>query len=296
MIRSPASVFATTPPRIRGVVMMVTAAVAVVCMNVLIRKVAAELHPFEIAFFRNVFAFLVFVPWLAGSGMGALRTGRLGLHATRAALNLVAMLLFFVGLTLVPLAKVSALGFTSPLFASLLAVLILHEPMTRVRAVGLGIGFLGALVVLRPGIGAFNAGGLLVLGSTAVWAFALICIKVLARTDSSLTIAVYAALLQIPFALVPALFVWQWPNGAQWAEMAAIGGLGGLGHLCLAQAFRDADATVVLPADFTKLIWASIAGYLVFGEVPDLWTWVGGLVICGAVFHLAARGGGPRRA
>ena len=295
MIHSPASVFNATPPRIRGIAMMVFAAVAVVCMNVLIRVVAAEVHLLEIAFFRNVFAFLVFVPWLVGSGAATFRTRRLGMHATRAALNLASMLLFFFGLMLVPLAKVSALSFTSPLFATLLAVLILSEPMTRARAVGLGIGFLGALVVLRPGVGAFNVGGVLILGSNAVWAFALISIKVLARTESSLTIATYAALLQIPFALVPAVFVWQWPGALQLAQMAAIGGLGGIAHLCLAQAFRDADATVVLPADFTKLVWASIAGYLAFGEVPDAWTWIGGLVICAAVFHLAAHGGAARR-
>ena len=279
------------PRPARGIAMMLVAALSAVAMNVCVRLVSDDVHVLEIAFFRTLFGFLVLAPWLIGPGIRALRTAKFRLHGARAGLNIVAMYLYFWGLTLVPLAEVSALAFTSPLFASVLAVLVLRERITRARVLGLAIGFAGAMVVLRPGFGSVGAGGLIVLASCSIWACALMVIKVLARTESSLTIALYAALLQIPLAAGPAMFVWRWPSLDQLAVLAAIGALGGLAHLTLAQAFRETDATVVLPADFTKLIWASLAGLLVFSEIPDLWTLAGGALICGAVFHLAARGG-----
>ncbi len=289
----PAAVFRAAPRPVRGVAMMLIASVSVVSMNVLIRLISGEVHILEIAFFRTVFGFLVLVPWLLGPGVRSFRTRRLGTHAVRAILNVTAMYLYFFGLVAIPLAKVNALAFTSPLFASALAVVFLRERITRARVLGLTMGFVGALVVLRPGVVALGSGGLLILGSCAVWACALMVIKILARTESSLTIAVYAALLQIPFSAFFALFVWQWPSLYQLGVMAGIGALGGLAHLTLAQAFRETDVTVVLPADFTKLVWASLAGFLVFAEIPDLWTLAGAAVICGAVFYLAARGDRP---
>ena len=292
----PAAVFRAAPRPARGVAMMLIASVSVVSMNVLIRLVSDEIHILEIAFFRTVFGFLVLVPWLVGPGLRTFRTEKLGMHAVRAVLNVTAMYLYFFGLLAIPLAKVNALAFTSPLFASVLAVLVLRERITRARVLGLAMGFAGALVILRPGVVEVDSGGLLILCSCAVWACALVVIKVLARTESSLTIAVYAALLQIPFSAVFALFVWQWPNPYQLGIMAGVGALGGLAHLTLAQAFRETDATVVLPADFTKLVWASLAGFLVFAEIPDPWTLLGALIICGAVFYLATRGGRPARA
>ncbi len=283
----------SAPPAARGVAMMLAAALSSVSMAVCVRLVSEDIHILEIAFFRTLFAFLALSPWLIGPGFRALHTRRLGLHAARAGLNIVAMYLFFYGLLIVPLAEVSALAFTSPLFASVLAVLVLGERITRARALGLAVGFAGAAIVLRPGVGAIGAGGLVVLASCAIWACALMTIKVLARTESSFTIALYAALLQIPLAAVPAMFVWRWPDLGQLGLLALIGVLGGLAHLALAQAFREADATAVLPADFSKLVWASLAGFLLFAELPDLWTLAGGALICGAVFHLARKGAAP---
>lgn len=291
MLIHPARAYRAVPHSVRGIVMMLIASIAVVMMNVLIRLISDQVHILEIAFFRTVFGFLVLVPWLIGPGVRAFHTQKFGMHAVRAVLNVTAMYLYFFGLLVIPLAKVNALAFTSPLFASALAVLVLREKVTRARVIGLVLGFAGALLVLRPGVVEVDSGALLILASCSVWACALMVIKVLARTESSLTIALYAALLQIPLTAVPAILVWDWPSLYQLGVMAMIGALGGLGHLTLAQAFREADVTVVQPADFTKLIWASLAGYLVFAEVPDPWTWAGGAVICGAVFYLAAKGG-----
>lgn len=281
--------FAALPPGVRGMVFMLISTFCVVGMNVTVRQIAGQIHVFEIAFFRNLFGVLVFAPLFLKARVNPLRTSRVGLLTLRAALNIVAMFAYFTGLTMIPLAEVTALSFTSPLFATVLAVLILGEVMGVQRWVGLGVGLIGALIILRPGVAEIGLGPMLILSSTAVWAFALICIKVLSRTESSLTIAVYAALMQVPMAFIAALFVWQWPTVEQLMAMALIGAFGATAQYCIAQSFREADATLVLPVDFSKLVWASIAGYLFFGEIPDLWSWTGGFVVFAAVFFMAYR-------
>ncbi len=267
--------------------LMLAATVGVVGMNVAIRQVADDIHVFEIALFRNLFGVLIFLPVLFRTEANPFRTRKFGLLTFRAILNTVAMLAFFYALTLIPLTEVTALSFTTPLFASLLAMLILRESMSGRRWIGLAIGLLGALVILRPGVQAIGLGPLMVLVSSGVWACALMCIKVLTRTESALTIALYAALMQVPLAFVASLFVWVWPSWGQLGLLAIVGGFGGFAQLCLSQAFRDADATLVLPVDFTKLIWAGLAGFLLFGEIPDIWTVVGAVVVFGAVFYMA---------
>jgi len=254
---------------------------------VTIRQVAADIHIFEIALFRNVFAALIFLPVLFRTEANPFRTRKFGLLTFRAILNTVAMLTFFYALTLIPLTDVTALTFTTPLFASLLAIVFLNEPMSGRRRTGLVIGLLGALIILRPGVQDIGLGSVLVLVSSATWACALMCIKVLTRTESAVTIALYAALMQVPFAFVASLFFWVWPSWAELGLLAIIGGLGGFAQLCLSQAFRDADTTLVLPIDFTKLIWAGLAGFLLFREIPDIWTIVGAVVVFGAVFYMA---------
>ena len=134
-----------------------------------------------------------------------------------------------------------------------------------------------------------NLGAMLVLFSSAVWALALLVIKILSREDSAVTIAFYAAILLTPFSLIPAVFVWTWPSPEQWFWLACIGTVGASMHLTIAQAFKLADATAVLPIDFTKLIWAALVGYVFFAEIPEMWTWLGAIVIFSSSIYIAYR-------
>jgi drug/metabolite transporter (DMT)-like permease len=286
-IRTVIRQFDAIPRDLRGMGLMLVASLSIVAMNVTVREIATHIHVFEIAFFRNLFGFLIFLPVLFRTEANPLRTRWLGLLALRAVLNTVAMLAFFYALTLISLTDVTALSFTTPLFASLLAIVFLHERVSARRGVGLVVGLVGALIILRPGLQAIGPGSLMVLLSSGTWACALICIKLLTRTESALTIALYAALMQVPVAFVASLFVWVWPSWWEFGLMAFIGGLGGFAQLCLSQSFRDADTTLVLPVDFTKLIWASLAGFILFAEIPDLWTVLGAAVVFGAVFYMA---------
>lgn len=270
---------------------MLLATVAFACMHAAVRHVSADIHPFEVAFFRNLMGFLVIAPLFLRYGFTPLRTGRFGTHVIRALINVVAMLMFFAGLATTPLAQVQALGFTAPLFATLLAIAFLGERVGARRWTALAVGFFGALIILRPGYQSINLGPLLVVGSAAIWAVALIIIKQLSRTDSSVTITAYMTLLMTPLSLVPALWVWQTPDLHQFLWLTVIGVLGTLAQLLMTQSLRLADASVVLPLDFTKLLWGTAIGYLAFNEIPDIWTWVGGAIIFTGVTYITVREG-----
>ncbi len=274
---------------LRGMAYMVGSTVWFAVMMAMIRDLSGAIHPFEITFFRFLFGLAFLSPVLIRHGLEPLRSRRPGLQILRSILNVGMTLTLFLGLSLTPLAKVSALGFSAPLFASLLAIVILREPLRLRRVAALAFGFSGALVILRPGVVAIDPGAMLVLFSTVLLALMMISVKVLSRTDSSLTTVLYSAIVVTPIAFVAALFVWRAPTLDELALLAVIGVLGTLGQYCMAQAFKEADVTAVLPINFLSLIWASIIGYLAFAEVPDIWTWAGGIMIFTGATTIALR-------
>lgn len=279
--------FAGAPAR--GVALMLLSTVAVACMHASVRFVTRELPAFEVAFFRNLFGLFVLAPWFMRYGLAPLRTRRLGWHAVRGGLNAVSMLAFFTGLSLTPLAKVTALSFTTPLFVTIGAILILGEVVRVRRWIAVIVGFIGMLVVLRPGIVTLEVGVLLILVSSLLWSFAILVIKELSRTESSITITLYMGLFLTPLTLIPALTVWHSPSLRQLGWMLLIGILGNTAQIAMAQALKNADSSALLPLDFVRLIWASAIGYLVFLEIPDGWTWAGGTIIFASASFIAWR-------
>jgi drug/metabolite transporter (DMT)-like permease len=247
------------------------------------------MHPYQMAFFRNFFGLVYFMGWQSRRGFTGLRTTRLRWHLARGVLNGTAMLMFFQGLQITPLAAVAALNFTAPLYASLMAFFILREGGRVRRSIAMAIGFAGALVVLRPGFVEIGQGPLLVLVSSAIWSGALLIIKVLSRTESSVAISTYMVMVTTPITLAAALFVWQLPTLPQLFWLAIVAALGSLTHIAMAQSFKLADATAVLPLDFLKLIWSALLGYGMYGEVPDHWVWIGGLMIFSSSTYVALR-------
>ena len=264
-------------------------------MHASIRHVSAGLHPFEIAFFRLVFGLLPLLPWFIKLGWSPLKTKRPGMIVFRGVLNLVCMLAFFVALAITPLAEVTVLVFTAPIFATMLAVFVFGEKVGLLRWGAIGFGFLGALVVLRPGFEALSLGSALALFAAIVWGVCLIIIKSLGKTDSSLTITVYMSLVMAPLSLLPALLVWQWPTAEQFLWLVAIGVFGGIGQMAMAEALRIGDTHVVMPIDFVRLIWISAIAYVAFAEVPGFYTWLGGAMIFAATGFITWRERAVRR-
>lgn len=279
----------SVPPTLKGMALMLVVTFSFSAQLALVKMVSADLHPFEIGFFRQFFGLLVFLPVFLRHGPGILRSRHLGLFSLRAVLETTSMLMFFTAIAITPLAKATALHYTAPLFATALAVMVLGESIRLRRVLGLVFGFTGALVVVRPGIIDVDVGAALTVGSAALWGSTMIIIKVLSRTESSVKITIYNALLSTPLALFAALPFWRTPTPEALGLMALAGALGSLAHLSLAQAFKHADVTAVLPVDFMRLIWAAVFGFLLFAEVPEVWTWLGGAMIFSAVVYIAYR-------
>lgn len=276
-------------PVMRGVVLMCMSTVAFAAMHFSVRMVSSELHPFQIAFFRNVFGLAFLLPLLAGSGFTQMRTQRMGLHALRGAVNILAMLLFFYALSITPLAKVTALGFTAPIFTAVLSVLILRERFHLRRWTAIALGFAGVLIILRPGLAEVEIGALLVVASALLWSVAIIIVKTLSRTESSVAIVAWMGIFLSVLSVGPALWVWRDPSGWAWGWLLFIGLTGSAAQVLLSQSLKETDPTAVMPFDFLKLVWTTLLALWYFGEVPDEMTMIGAAVIFGAGLYVAHR-------
>jgi drug/metabolite transporter (DMT)-like permease len=274
---------------IRGALWITLANLCFTAMAGIIRHVSADVHPFEIAFFRAFFGLIFMAPWFLRIGLSSLRSRRVGMHVCRSLFMLGAAMTWFTAISLMPIAEVTALSFTTPLFATLGAALFLAERVGLRRAAAIGVGFAGAMIILRPGIETLTMPALAALAAAAFSAAGMVVVKSLSRTESAATIVTYVGLLLTPLSLVPALFVWSTPSPGSLAWLAALGLVANLGHLSFARAMAAADASAVLPFDFLKLLFTATLGYLLFAEVPDVWTWIGAAVIFGATLYTARR-------
>lgn len=276
-------------PVLRGIVLMCVSTVAFSIMHGLVRFVSEVLPPFQIAFFRNIFGLAFLLPLLMRSRFSILRTKRIGLHALRGIINIIAMLMFFTALSISPIAKVTALSFTAPIFMAILAVFVLRERFRIYRWLAILSGFIGMLIILRPGLVAIDTGALLVTASAGLWAIALLLIKILSRTEASLTIVAYMGIFLGVFSIFPALWVWQ-PFGMQtlfW--LALIGLFGTIAQMSLSQSLKETDPTALMPFDFLKLVWTALIGAWFFSEIPDVYTLIGAAVIFASGFFIALR-------
>ena len=288
-LKFPRGYFARTSENLQGILLMILSTASMATMFVAIRKVPGDMHPFEMAFFRTFFGLCFLLTWHAGRRFSGLKTRVLWLHATRGLLNVITMLLFFPAVLITPLVDVTALNFTAPLFASALAIVLLREKVRLHRLLVIAIGVTGVLVILRPGIQTVSLGALLMIASSLVWAVAMMIIKVLTRTESSMTIVFYMAAFMTPLSFISASFFWQWPDLVQLSWLGLIGALGTTGQVSLTRALAVGEVTAVLPLDFLKLVWGSALGYFFFAEIPDAWTWVGGTIIFASTIYLALR-------
>ena len=278
-----------TADNLKGMMWMAVYSAFIAGMHICIRLVSEGMHPFEIAFFRNVFALIVLVPWFWQLGLNPLKTKRFGLLFTRGVLNSCCMLGFFMALSLGQLAEIAALSFTAPIYATLIGMVVFREKVGLFRWSAIFVGFLGVLVIIRPGFEEIGFAQVLSLTSAFGWAICMVMVKELGRTDSAVTITAYMSLVMAPLSLGPAMYYWIWPTWEQLGWLLVLGTLGGAGQLALAQSLRLAETHVVTPFDFLRLVFVSILGFLVFDQVPDIFVWVGGSTIFASVAFIAYR-------
>jgi len=254
-----------------------------------VKLLSNDLHPIIICFYRCLMGLIIITPFVARNNFRALQTDNMRLQIFRALINIISMICWFSAIGMMHFEKATALGFTTPLFTTVLAVLILGEVIRFHRTAALLLGFVGILIIIRPGYMPFEFGTILMLIASFSFSFVLIFVKKLSATDSSLTIIFYHLLYMTPAFFILSLFYWQSISLDQLIIFSLMGTSGLLSHWCLAQAFKMSDTTFVMPLQFTKLIWASLIGLFIFAEQPDIWTWVGGIIIFISVVYITYR-------
>jgi drug/metabolite transporter (DMT)-like permease len=268
---------------------MTAAAFFFALMNTLVRIATDTLPPLEVAFFRNLFAVASMLPWILSSGFPGLTTRHLRLHLLRSLVGVIAMGFWFTSLAYVPLADAVALNFTMPLFIVAGAALILGETVGLRRWSATAIGFLGMLVILRPGIAEVSLVMLLPIAAAFFMAASVLLLKYMSATVRAGTAVLYLNLLMTPLSLLPAALVWVWPRWEDLVVLAALGLLAMLAHLALARSLAVADASAIMPFDYARLPFIALFAFVLFGEVAEVWTWVGAAIIAGSAFYIARR-------
>ena len=257
-------------------------------MAVVIRLASATLPTFEIAFFRNLFGLLALLPILLHGG-ATLRTQQLPRYLLRSVIGIGSMLAGFWAIGHLPLSQAISLSYSTPLFVTIAAVAWLGEQVRWRRWAAVIIGFIGVLIIVRPGSSSFTAGSLVAVAAALLSAVVAIQIKQLSRVDPADTIVFYTYLFWVPLSLIPALFVWQWPHGITWLWLACIGLAGTGGQLLWTRALRLGDVSALTPISFMQLPIVAVAGYLLFDESISRWTLLGAAIIFAANAYIAHR-------
>lgn len=246
-----------------------------------------QMPPIEIVFFRNAIGFVLFLAFFSWRGFATLKTQRFGLHLQRNVANFIGMWFWFTALTMMPLSKAIALHFTEPMMAAFLAVLVLSERPGARRIGALVAGFAGVLIVLRPGAIPLGGASLMVLTSAFLYACVSVYSRVLGRTDAASTTTFYYQAMLTGLSLVPALWVWVWPEWRDLPGLFLIGVFGTMAPYCMIRAFRMAEATLILPVGFLRLPFTAGMAFVLFSEPTEVWTWIGAAVIFTATYFMA---------
>jgi drug/metabolite transporter (DMT)-like permease len=281
------------PPAVsvgHSIALLLAATVLFSVMTVLVKWLGAIYGPLMVIFGRCFFALIPVLPLMMRHGLwNAMRTGRPGTHAFRCAIGIVGMALNFYALTVLPLADVVAIGFTVPMFSSALSIPLLGEKVRIRRWSAVVVGFLGVLLVIRPGFGGQAATTLVPLAAALCNALALIWIRKLTATERSETIMFYFMFSSSVVAALALPLAWRAPGALDLLLLVIIGLLGGIAQIMHTTAFRGAPVAMLAPFEYSAMLWAVIAGYLVWGDIPTWWTGAGTALIVASGLYILHR-------
>lgn len=287
----------TATAQLRGIALYLAAILNFSCLDTLAKYMTRDYHVMQIAWGRYVFSAVFLLLLVPRYGLlKPLRSARPWFQIMRAFLLAVVSLMFFVSVSFLPLADVTAIGFVAPLILTALAHFFLEEKVGVRRWAAIFVGFCGVLVIIRPGVGVMHWAALIVLAMAASNAVYQLATRMLAGVDSAQTTIFYTGIVgAIAFSLfVP--FFWASPSLGGWLAMMALGVFGGFGHYLLIQAFTLAPASLLAPYSYTAIVWVTITGYLVFGDFPDGWTVLGAAIIIVSGIYVFYREAHLRRA
>jgi len=253
-------------------------------------KIAQEdVNVYVAGFFRFFLGLVIILPYIIKKKDAVLKTTHLKQHFLRAVLGLPAMLLYFSALVLLPIEKLTAISFVVPLIVTILAVFFLGEKIYIYRTLALILGFSGMLVIIRPGFVDISIGVYMVLFSALLWSINIIITKKISKDDSAITILAYQSIFMSLLSFFIVLFFWEMPSLKTFIYLILAAMCGTVLHLTLNHAFKLVDVSMTQPYSFLNLVFASIIGYFVFDEIPDLYTWIGALIIFTGVLIISYR-------
>jgi len=283
------SAFSKLNPQKKALIYMFLAMFFFTGMSIFIRKSSEQLHIMEVIFLRNLLACIIIVPILSSSGLHNFKMKEPKLFFFRAIVGSIGMIAGFIAFTLIPLAQATAISFTTPIFVTIGAALVLGEVIKLRRIIAIIIGFLGMLIIVQPGSGALSVGVSLAFISAVAHSVNGLLVKKMTAKESANAIVAWMVILIVPITIVPAILVWEWPGPETWIYLWLLAIFGTLGHLCFTRAFALAEITSLQPLEFIKLPMTALVAWLIFSEVPGYWTWIGGIVIFSSTIYITQR-------
>ena len=272
-----------------GICLAILSSLVLMAIGAIGKKLGQELHPFEITFIRAAVAVLVLTPIFARQGMSKIKPSKPGLMMLNGLLFAVALMGWFWALPRVPLDLVASIGFTTQLYGILGAILFLGETPHARRWIALGVGFTGAMIILRPGFAELSPGILVLSLGTILFASSRLISKVVATRDNPQTLIYWQTIWVSIFSLPAAIYVWQTPNFEQSLWLAALAVLMIANQTAMAWALRLGDLGAIEPIAFVRLIWAALLGFVIFGDIPNIFTITGGTIVLASVIYIARR-------
>ncbi|MBV9833268.1 MAG: DMT family transporter [Alphaproteobacteria bacterium] len=288
-IRALPSTIRGLPGNLRGALWLVLSTTVFTLIGVFIRKATQGLDSIEVSFFRSCIGLVFVAPALLRARINPLRTTRLGWHVVRAVFGTSAMTLGFYAAARLPLADSTSISFSQPLFIIVLAALVMRETVGWRRWAATVVGFIGVLVMMRPGADTIHVATFVALAGSLCGACSVMVVKKLTADEKPMAVVGSIAILSTVFLLGPAIMVWRWPTPIEWVYVTAIGFCATIGQYCWVRAYAVAEASALAPFDYVRLPLAVLLGVWVFGEHPSIWTAVGALLIASSTLYSARR-------
>ena len=289
LFKSGLAALSKSPSVVTGLVIAVIAMFLFSLTHTSVRLMSDTMTAFQIVFWRMLLSMAMLMPWYAWQGFGLLKTRRPGMHALRAAVNCGGMLLWFFAIAVVPLGKAVAIHFVLPIFVMVLAVIVLRERVGIRRISAALVGFGGVLLVLRPNEFGIGWPEIMILGSALCYATTVIFLKYMVKSETPLALTFYTNFFILLFTIPPTIWFWVPPSVDDIFPILAIGVTGTFAPLLYTTALRIADASIIAATDFLRLPITAGLAFALFGEVPDIWVWIGGGIIFLSTWYIAVR-------
>ena len=277
------------PPNVQGALWLVSGGFIFTCNGVMIRLLSDQVDSVQTAFFRAFFSVLMLLPLMLSGRVKPWHSTRIHGHFWRTFMGTVSMVLGFYAVSMLPLADATALGFSQPLFSVCVAALVLREKVRWRRWSATIVGFIGVLVMVRPGAGSLQPGALVALTNALTVALSILLVRRLSNSEAPLMILTQFAIWSTLLLAVPAIWVWRWPDAWGWVLAIGVSASATIGQYFWVQAFKAGEMSAIAPFEYLRLPFAVFMGWLIFGQMPEIWTYVGAAIVIGSALYIAQR-------